>query len=505
MDRDLIARFGHAPLALALEHVARFPKRGAGEETQARARAFVLSAFGKRAGVMDGAFVWNTFTCGYFKRTDGLAVIPVWGDLGPMRAFWPWVWYEDLAQVADEAVKDGDVKAILYHFDSPGGYVTGVAECAHALEAAARLKPSAAFANDYATSAAYWLACAAGRVTAPATGIVGSIGAIALHEEYSRALDEEGITINVIRSAPRKAESNPFEPLSAAARQQLQTEITVCADTFVSAIARLRGLDALAIKSTQAACLTADAALAGRFADAVENFDAACAHVLARATRTAVTAHPSPVAVQAGAGPTQPSVPAPAAPSAKAPNPARGKAAKPTPARPRAAAQPKKGSVMDPTTLTPEEQIARYDEIAAIMAEPPADDAGKIGQFVQIAGIVNRPAEEAAPEEVPAEAPTETPPADQPAARAAAIAASKEGQANPAAALAAIQAGLTLAQFKKLAPTFGKQNGGFSARMSAEGGAQRLGADASSPRASVTPIPSAASAYAARRAQVGKA
>jgi capsid assembly protease len=498
LDRDLIARFGHAPLALALEHVARFPKRGAQEETEKRARAFVLSAFGKRAGVMDGEFVWNTFTCGYFKRADGLAVIPVWGDLGPMRAFWPWVWYEDLAQVADEAAKDGDVKAILYHFDSPGGYVTGVAECAAAIEAAAALKPSAAFANDYATSAAYWLACAAGRVSAPTTGIVGSIGAIALHEEYSRALDEEGITINVIRSAPRKAESNPFEPLSAAARQQLQTEITVCADEFVAAIARLRGLDALAIKSTQAACLTADAALAGRFADSVENFDAACAALLARANPTPA-APPSPATGQAGAGPTT----APAAPSAKAQkpkaqskNPARGKTAQPSPQRPRAMAQPKKGSIMDPTTLTPEEQIARYDEIAAIMAEAPADDAGKIGQFVQVAGIVNRPVEtetEEAPAEVPAEEPA--------AARATAIAKSKEGQANPAAALAAIQAGLSLAQFKALAPTFGKQNGGFAARMGAEASAQRLGADASRPSATVQTIPRSADVYASRRKQ----
>ena len=121
---------------------------------------------------------------------------------------------------------------------------------------------------------------------------------------------------------------------------------------------------------------------------------------------------------------------------------------------------------MDPSQLTPEEQIARYDEIAALIAEPPADDAGKIGQFVQIAGIVNRGADDAEPAAEPAP--------EEPAAKA--IAASPEGKANPAAAVAAIGAGLTLAQFKALAPSLAKST--LAARMGSEPSASRLGADA---------------------------
>lgn len=152
----------------------------------------------------------------------------------------------------------------------------------------------------------------------------------------------------------------------------------------------------------------------------------------------------------------------------------------------------KKRSAVDPTTLTPEEQIARYDEIIAILAEEPADDAGKIGQYVQVAGIVNRPVA-AAEEEAPAPAEEEAPAAEvapededdeeetQPAANphAAAIAASPEGKANPAGALQAIQAGLTLQQFKAMAPNLGKPGASaFHARMAGAGSAQRLGADA---------------------------
>lgn len=158
---------------------------------------------------------------------------------------------------------------------------------------------------------------------------------------------------------------------------------------------------------------------------------------------------------------------------------------------------------MDPTELTPEEQVARYDEIIGIVAEEPADDAGKIGQYVQIAAVVNRPAdgggeEDPAPEvedDATAEEGDEEEPADDEEDKeakagrtrgkakanphAAAIAASKEGQANPAAALKAIAAGLTLAQFKAMAPALGKGAGRFASRMDNEDGSRRLNADTS--------------------------
>jgi len=477
-EQDLVSRFGREPLGIALEHIDRWPKRAsASDETKPRAWAMIATAL--KAQSMDGVeCVWTRLTCGYFKRADGLAIIPIWGDLGPMRYFWPWVWYEDLAGVADDASKDGDVKAILFHFDSPGGYVTGGAECAAALEAVAARKPCAAFANDYATSMAYWLATATGRLSAPTTGIVGSIGALCIHAEFSRALDDAGVTAQVIRSKPRKAETNPLEPLTAAALAQLQREIALCDAPFNAHVARLRGIDEVSVQATQGACITADAAVAGKFADAVETFDQACAALLARAA--------APVIAPA-------SPPAPAARAATKQNPARGNAAQPrrssaratgstTPTRPRATAKPR-SQTMDPTTLPPEEQIKRYDEIAAIIAEEPADDNAKIGQFVQICGIVNREEGEAEPAETEEET-TEEEAAPAAAARgkakanphAAAIAASKEGKANPAGALAAIEAGLSLAQFKAMAPNLGKRTN-LATRMGEEESARRLGGD----------------------------
>lgn len=156
----------------------------------------------------------------------------------------------------------------------------------------------------------------------------------------------------------------------------------------------------------------------------------------------------------------------------------------------------KKRSAVDPTTLTPEEQVSRYDEIIAILAEEPADDAGKIGQYVQVAGIVNRPAAAAETEETTTEETTaeETTPEDEETdedededeaaknARAVSIANSKEGKANPAAALKAIQAGLSLKQFKAMAPSLSKSRASaFHERMNADPSTARLGGDGGAP------------------------
>lgn len=57
----------------------------------------------------------------------------------------------------------------------------------------AKSKPIVAVANGMAASAAYAIASGAGQIAVPPTGLVGSIGVIALHLDFSKFLEEEGI------------------------------------------------------------------------------------------------------------------------------------------------------------------------------------------------------------------------------------------------------------------------------------------------------------------------
>lgn len=519
--QDFVSRFARAPLALSTEALARFTLKqqsdvlgGSNDRHTERARAMVQRAAAAKAMQL-GEFHASGWTCGYFKNADGLAIIPVWGDVGPARAFWPWVWYEDLADAAQNAAKDGDVKAILLHVDSPGGYVTGLADCCAVVEQAAAAKPMAAFANDYATSAAYWLAAAAGRISAPPSGIVGSIGTICIHDEASRALDNMGVKITMVRSDSRKAEANFFEPLTPQALQALQHEVALCADEFKGNVARLRQIDRVQIDATQAACITMDQATASRFADAIETFDQACAGVLARAAAAVTAAATPPAAPGPGAAPGAPT--AKARPPAKAAKPSTksraGESAKPKPA---ARAQSSRSSNMDPTAVPIEEQIARRDEIAAIVAEEPADDAAASGQYQQIAEIVMRPAEGSEEEAAPAEgegegeaAPAEARSDKWRAAQARAITSSKEAKTHPQLAVAAISSGMSLAQFKASCAAAPKGNG-FTDRMSRTQTAESLGngggdARGNGGKGKVVQMPIAGDVYKTRREQARNA
>lgn len=505
-------RYGRAPLALAMEHLHRFPMRpdsvqptpGVEASGNPRSREMVMRAAPKSMQL--GEFVGCGWTCGYFKNADGLAIIPVWGDLGPMRSWWSWVWYEDLAAAADGAAKDGDVKAILFHIDSPGGHVTGLADCAKAIEAAAAAKPCAAYANDYATSAAYWIAAATGTISAPVTGVVGSIGTLCVHEEMSAALADMGFNVTVVRSDPRKAEANFYEPLSTQALNALQHEVAICADQFKSEIARLRGIDLVAISATQAACIPMDQALTQRFADRAEDFDAACQALRLRAAPALATAAPPAAAPAPAAAKAKPPVRASATRATQTRTP-RGAAAQSKPTR--ASKSEKRRSAMDPTTLPIEEQVARRTAIAEVIAVEPADDNEAAAQFLQIVTIVNAPAEdaEATTEEAPAEGEA-APAAGAKAGEAGKIAASAYAKSHASLALTAIKTGMTLQQFEAAAKSTPKESGGFAARVSAAPGSQPVGGggdntnggDTRAPKAAKE-LPPAADVFKQRREQ----
>ena len=97
-----------------------------------------------------------------------------------------------------ELVADKSVSQILIDIDSPGGSVYGVGELADEIIAARAQKPVVAIANSLAASAAYWIGCAANEFYVTPGGEVGSIGVWQAHQDFSRALDEAGVTTTLI-------------------------------------------------------------------------------------------------------------------------------------------------------------------------------------------------------------------------------------------------------------------------------------------------------------------
>ncbi|WP_440109368.1 S49 family peptidase [Acidovorax sp. BL-A-41-H1] len=231
----------------------------------------------------------------------GVAVIPIHGTLVRrtvgLEAESGLTSYTGLAAQLDAAIGNPAVSAILLDIDSPGGESGGVFDLADRIRAASQIKPVWAVANDMAFSAAYALASAASRVFVSRTGGVGSIGVIAMHVDQSEKDAQDGVHYTAVFAGDRKNDLNPHEPISSEAHAFLKAEVNRIYGLFVETVARHRGIEASAVRDTEAGLFFGQAAVAMGLADAIGTFDEALAQLLA-----SLSPNPTPVAVATRAG-----------------------------------------------------------------------------------------------------------------------------------------------------------------------------------------------------------
>ena len=183
-------------------------------------------------------------------KVGNVGVIPVKGPL--INADIPDRWaslfgvttYPGIRRAAIEALTDDSVTAIVLDVASGGGAVSGVVETAELL---AKIndehKPIYAYGDSMVASAAYWLAASAQKIKVSKATTVGSIGVISTHMEYSKQLKDEGVNATVFRAGKYKALGQPVEPLTDAAREQIQARLDATYTIFVEHVASRRGVD----------------------------------------------------------------------------------------------------------------------------------------------------------------------------------------------------------------------------------------------------------------------
>lgn len=216
--------------------------------------------------------------CGY-DVIEGIAVIPIQGTLvqklGTLRPYSGMTGYDGIRASFLTAMNDDAVKGICFDIDSPGGEVAGCFDLADEIYAARGAKPIWSILSENAYSAAYALASAADKIIVPRTGGVGSIGVIVMHVDWSQRIKSDGVQVTIITFGSRKAESNPWEPLSEEAKKAIQSDVDEMGRLFVSTVSRNRGIAERTIRDTEAACfLAADGVQLG-LADQVASPDVA--------------------------------------------------------------------------------------------------------------------------------------------------------------------------------------------------------------------------------------
>lgn len=186
------------------------------------------------------------------KRQQEVAVIPLYGVIEQKPTLWGWLFggtsTEMFAADLRAAIADPAVKSILIDVDSPGGSVYGVEELAGELRAAKGKKTIEAIANSEAASAAYHIASQVPLTVSP-SGMVGSIGVVYLHQDWSQAYEKMGVKTTVITSGKYKWEGSEYAPLTEDAKAYLQKVSDAYYSKFVANVAKGRGVSEAAVRN----------------------------------------------------------------------------------------------------------------------------------------------------------------------------------------------------------------------------------------------------------------
>ena len=145
-----------------------------------------------------------------------------------------------IARVKRDALA-GKIKGAVFEVDSYGGEAAGAFDAADAVADLSAIIPTISILTENAHSSGYLMAAGARQIIMPEFGGAGSIGALIIHTDMSRKLENEGVKLTMIRGGRKKALGNPVEPLPADVADQMQARVDAMRGRFAETIGRLRG------------------------------------------------------------------------------------------------------------------------------------------------------------------------------------------------------------------------------------------------------------------------
>lgn len=200
---------------------------------------------------------------------DQIARISVEGFIGTDRK---------RLKLLDGIIEDDHIKAVIVAIDSTGGSTAGGEALYEKLKEVAEAKPTVATIGGVGASAAYMAAIATDHIVARRTSITGSIGVIFQFPNINRLLENWGVGMESIKSAPLKASPSPFEETTPAARAVIAQLVRDSFDWFVDIVAEERDMERdEALRLSDGRIYSGARALENALIDAVGGEDAALA------------------------------------------------------------------------------------------------------------------------------------------------------------------------------------------------------------------------------------
>jgi signal peptide peptidase SppA len=226
-----------------------------------------------------------------FDRVGNVAIVPVEGTL-VQKGKWLGSYSGDTSYEGTRAIvasvsraaDAGAIKGAVFEIDSYGGQVSGAFETAAAMAQLSAKIPTLAILTDFAFSAGYLLASTARQIVMPPGGGAGSIGVIAMHADFSKQLEQDGIAVTLITAGAHKADGSPVRPLDNEVRGEIQSRVNASYERFLAAVGTHRGarLDREAARATEARTYVGEAAVAAGLVDGIAEVDQAFAEFVNR-------------------------------------------------------------------------------------------------------------------------------------------------------------------------------------------------------------------------------
>ena len=134
------------------------------------------------------------------------------------------------------------VQALVLNVDSRGGSAAGSDYLFHSLQRVAQRKPVVAFIGGIGASGGYLLACAAHRIVALRTALVGSIGVISMRPILQTVLERLGVDLHVSKAGRLKDSWSVFRNPTEEENIKLQELVDGLYESFVETVVDSRGL-----------------------------------------------------------------------------------------------------------------------------------------------------------------------------------------------------------------------------------------------------------------------
>ena len=240
----------------------------------------VETALSEQQEALDQDGNGNLITGDGYSVSEGVATINIRGllvpDLSHDLTSWGITGYDMISAYikhANETAENEKIERIRFDINSGGGFTRGISGVLASIENSEL--PFETFASGTMASAAYHIGCTVNNITAASSSnIVGSIGVIATHYNYKKAMENEGVEqVNFISGFWKDAFSS-HKPLSKKAARALQEEVEESALVFFKHVSTYRlTLSTADVKNLQAATFSSKKALQHGLIDSIADLD----------------------------------------------------------------------------------------------------------------------------------------------------------------------------------------------------------------------------------------